>query len=107
MKLNKDYEKDYLIKGIRNGTFYVILCEPLAECFRNYLHCPNKEECEEVESIVDGNPNNPFCGNCQSEEWLVVGVSIEKEKLGNGVCIEATCAPNFGKYMKDLIEEFR
>lgn len=67
MELNKEYEKDPLIEGIREGTFYVVICEALAESFYNFTYCPIKDECEQVK---EEKPFVNFCADCPEDSWL-------------------------------------
>lgn len=107
MEINEEYEKDPLVRGIREGTFYVIMCESLQDCLSNFTFCPNKDECDDVDYLGTDDMRDGYCSDCTEECWLVVGVSIEKNVLGSGCFVRDTYDPGFGKYMLNLVTELK
>jgi len=117
MKLNERYESEFIIKGIRKGTYLIISCDPLAEAPQNHAFCPKKDECQYLNYILE----NPFahasdlseiilssgCSQCTSDLWLLVAATVEKKHPGQSSIMQATCSEGLGRYIKEVLKDLK
>jgi len=102
------WEKDPTIKRIRAGEDIVMFIEPLADFSKSAFFCPEKEECITLgEAMLDVDMawniiESGSCPNCPSHKWIMVACS--KDKV-SGMLMSATCSPDFGEYIKAVLED--
>lgn len=98
--------EEKLKESIKNGNLRVFICEELQFNPMNLKFCPDKETCQWLQGslMIDSTHelvSNMFCPFCQSDRWLIVGLTNKNNML------EMTCTPEVGKEFKEIIDKLK